>query len=97
MVLVPESLLLELKGKLPKTTLGLGYELDRIQDREDLNSEEKAGLYGQQIARYRHYFEKACNEGKTVSLPPATSTTVSEEVKTPQPPGETGELECQGD
>ena len=99
MVLVPESLLLELKGKLPKSpefqaTLGLGYELDRIQDREDLNPEEKAGLYGQQLARYRHYLEKARSEGRSLSLPPATPTTASGEVKSSQPPAETGELDA---
>ena len=48
MVLVPESLLMELKGKLPKSpefqaTLGLEYELDHIRDREDLDPEEKYG------------------------------------------------------
>lgn len=36
MVLVPETMLIELKGKLPKSpefqsTLGLGYDLDKIQ------------------------------------------------------------------
>ena len=97
MVLIPESLLMELKGKLPKSpefqaTLGLGHELDHIQDREDLNPEEKAGLYGQQLARYRHYLEKARSEENTVSLPPATPTTASGEVKDPQPPAETNEL-----
>ena len=99
MVLVPESLLMELKGKLPKSpecqaTLGLGYELDRIQDREDLDPQEKAGLYGQQLSRYRHYLEKARSEGKTQSLPPATPTTASGEVKTPQAPAETRDLDA---
>ena len=100
MVLVPESLLMELKGKLPKSpefqaTLGLGHELDHIQDREDLNPEEKAGLYGQQLARYRHYLEKARSEGKTVSLPPATPTTDSGEVMADTPPAaETNELDA---
>ena len=99
MVLVPESLLLELKGKLPKSpdfqaALDLGYELDHIQDSEDLNPEEKAGLYDQQLSRYRHFLEKAHNEGKTLSLPPATPTTASGEVKTPQPPAEIGELDA---
>ena len=99
MVLIPESLLMELKGKLPKSpefqaTLGLGHELDRIQDREDLNPEEKAGLYGQQLARYRHYLEKARSEGRSLSLPPATPTTASGEVKSSQPPAETGELDA---
>ena len=99
MVLIPESLLMELKGKLPKSpefqaTLGLGHELDHIQDRADLNPEEKAGLYGQQLARYRHYLEKARSEGNTVSLPPATPTTASGEVKDPQPAAETNELDA---
>lgn len=39
MVLVPEAMLLELKGKLPKspafqTVVGLGQQLDQIQGRE---------------------------------------------------------------
>lgn len=42
MVLVPEAMLLELKGKLPKSpefpgTIGLGHQLDQIQGREVLN------------------------------------------------------------
>lgn len=41
MVLVPETMLLELKGKLLKSpdfqaTIGLGQQLDQIQNREDL-------------------------------------------------------------
>lgn len=41
MVLVSETMLLELKGKLPKSpdfqaTIGLGQQLDQIQNREDL-------------------------------------------------------------
>ena len=89
MVLVPESLLMELKGKLPKSpefqaTLGLGYELDHIEDRQDLDPDEKAGLYGQQLARYRHYLEKARNEGRNISLPPVTPTTATGEAKSSQ-------------
>ena len=98
MVLVPESLLMELKGKLPKSpefqaTMGLGYELDHIQDREDLDPEEKANLYGQQLARYRHYLEKARNEGRSLSLPPVTPTTASGEAKSSQFPVETREVD----
>nr|XP_022307581.1 uncharacterized protein LOC111113578 [Crassostrea virginica] len=61
---------------------------DRIQDREDLNPEEKAGLYGQQLARYRHYLEKARSEGRSLSLPPATPTTASESKIFPTPAGQ---------
>lgn len=40
MVLVPEAMLLELKGKLPKSpefqaTIALGHKLDQMQGRED--------------------------------------------------------------
>lgn len=55
-MLVPEAMLLELKGKLPKSpefqaTIGLGHQLDHIQGREDLNPEEKVALYGHQLHR----------------------------------------------
>lgn len=67
MVLVPEAMLLELKGKLPKSpdfqaTIGLGQQLDQIQNREDLNPEEKAALYGHQLYRYRNYLRQARSE-----------------------------------
>lgn len=60
MVLVPEAMLLELKGKLPKSpefqaTIGLGHQSDHIQGREDLNPEEKVALYGHQLHRYRNF------------------------------------------
>lgn len=64
MVLVPESMLLELKGKLPKppefsAAIGLGQQLDQIESRTDLTPEEKAALYGQQLYRYRNYLAQA--------------------------------------
>lgn len=64
MVLVPESMLLELKGKLPKSpefqaAIGLGHQLDQIETRADLTPEEKAALYGQQLYRYRNYLAQA--------------------------------------
>jgi hypothetical protein len=51
MVFVPEVVLNELKGKLPKppefqSTIGLRSNLDDIEDREDLSPEEKLALYG---------------------------------------------------
>jgi hypothetical protein len=51
MILVPEAMLNELKGKLPKppeflSTVGLRSELDDIEHRDDLTEEEKAALYG---------------------------------------------------
>ena len=95
MVLVPEGLLMELKGKLPKSpdyqaTLGLGYELDHIQDREDLTPREKVSLYGQELARYRHYLERARNEGKiSIPAPPDAPPAVdgaAAAAPPPQPP-----------
>lgn len=82
MVLVPETMLLELKGKLPKSpdfqaTIGLGQQLDQIQNREDLNPEEKAALYGHQLYRYRNYLRQARSEGKEKILP--KPVTVQEE------------------
>lgn len=95
MVLVPEGLLMELKGKLPKSpdyqaTLGLGYELDHIQDREDLTPREKVSLYGQELARYRHYLERERNEGK-ISIPappdaPPAADGAAAAALPPQPP-----------
>lgn len=78
MVLVPEAMLLELKGKLPKSpafqaVVGLGQQLDQIQGREDLNPEEKVSLYGLQLHRYRNYLQQARYQRKkmtfTQSLP----------------------------
>ena len=98
MVLVPEALLMELKGKLHKSpdfqaTLGFGYESDHIQDREDLTPPQKAGLYGQQLSRYLHYLEKAHNEGKSLFLPPVTAATPPAEDGAPQPPAVTRDLD----
>lgn len=64
MVLVPEAMLLELKGKLPKSpefqaVVGLGQQLDQIQGREDLKPEEKVAFYGLQLHRYRNYLQQA--------------------------------------
>lgn len=64
MVLVPESMLLELKGKLPKppefsAAIGLGQQLDQIESRTDLTPEEKAALYGQQLYWYQNYLAQA--------------------------------------
>lgn len=57
----------------------MGYELDHIQDLDDLTPQEKAGLYGQQLTRYRHYLEKARNEGQSLipSLPPTPAPTAA--------------------
>ena len=64
MVLVPEATLTELKGKLPKSpefqaTLGLGQQLDLIQDRDDLPPEERGAWYWHQLYRYRNYLNQA--------------------------------------
>ena len=63
MVLVPETMLNELKGKLPKSpefqsTVGLRSELDGIEHRDDLTPEEKVALYGHQLHRYRQYLQQ---------------------------------------
>lgn len=88
MVLVPEAMLLELKGKLPKSpefqaTIGLGHQLDHIQGREDLNPEEKVALYGHQLHRYRNYLQQARDQGKertfTTPLPRAEKDKVAVE------------------
>ena len=39
-----------------------------------MDPQEKAGLYGQQLSRYRHYLEKARSEGRNLSLPPVAPT-----------------------
>jgi hypothetical protein len=57
-VLVPEVVLNELIGKLPKppefqSTIRLRSDLDEIEHREDLSPEEKLALYGHQLHRYR--------------------------------------------
>ena len=59
MMLVPEAMLLEFKGKLPKSpefqaTIWLGHQLDHIQDRENLPPEQKASLYGHQLHHYQN-------------------------------------------
>ena len=74
MVLVPEVLLNELKGKLPKppefqSTLSIGQELDQITRREDLTPEEKVALYGQELHRYRNYLQQAREPTTTKKTP----------------------------
>ena len=74
MVLVPEVVLNELKGKLPKppefqSTIGLRSDLDNIEHREDLSPEEKVALYGHQLHRYREYLQQARQPGKPVTAP----------------------------
>lgn len=54
MVLVHETMLLELIGKLPKSfefqaTIGLKHQLDQIETRADFTTEEKAALYSHQL------------------------------------------------
>lgn len=97
MVLVPETMLIELKGKLPKSpefqsTLGLGYDLDKIQTREDLSPEEKAALYAHQLFRYRKFLDQARNEGKTISAPPSSIEQTAESETVPDA-SETSEVE----
>ena len=78
MVLVPEVMLNELKGKLPKppefqSTIGLRSDLDAIEHRDDLTPEEKVGLYGHQLHRYREYLHQARQQPTPPSAPPAAS------------------------
>jgi hypothetical protein len=66
----------ELKGKLPKppefqSTIGLRSDLDDIKHRDDLSPEEKVGLYGHQLHRYREYLQQAGQPGKPVTPAPA--------------------------
>ena len=74
MVLVPEVVLNELKGKLPKppefqSTIGLRSELDNIEHRDDLSPEEKVALYGHQLHRYREYLQQARHPLPSTSKP----------------------------
>ena len=79
MVLVPEAMLTELKGKLPKSpefqaTLGLGQQLDLLPDRDDLTPEERGAWYGHQLYRYRNYLKQAREQQgipKSMPAPPA--------------------------
>jgi hypothetical protein len=71
MVLVPEVVLNELKGKLPKppefqSTIGLQSDLDDIVYRDDLSPEEKVALYGHQLHCYREYLQQARQPAKPV-------------------------------
>lgn len=107
MVLVPETMLLELKGKLPKSpefqaTIGLGQQLDQIETRTDLTPEEKAALYGHQLYRYRNYLREARNQGKEkIIIPekPATENEPADPAPPPPPPpppaAEASEMEQQ--
>jgi hypothetical protein len=75
MVLVPEVVLNELKGKLPKppeflSTIELRSDLDDIEHRDDLSPEENVSLYGHQLHRYREYLQQARQPGKPVVPPP---------------------------
>jgi hypothetical protein len=80
MVLIPEVVLNELKGKLPKppefqSIIGLRSDLDDIEHREDLSPEEKVALYGHQPHRYREYLQQARQPSKPVTPPsPAKPT-----------------------
>jgi hypothetical protein len=79
MVLVPEVVLNELKGKLPKppefqSTIRLRSDLDDIEHRDDLSPEEKVALYGHQLHRYRDYLQQARQPGKAPSNSPAKPT-----------------------
>lgn len=91
MVLVPETMLLELKGKLPKSpefqaTIGLGQQLDQIETRTDFTPEEKAALYGHQLYRYRNYLREARNQGKEKIIIPEKPATENEPADPAQPP-----------
>ena len=101
MVLVPEVVLNELKGKLPKppefqSTIGLRSDLDNIEHREDLSPEEKVALYGHQLHRYREYLQQARQPGKP-SAPAAPAPAPAAGVPPPAPPvaGAAGGLEQQ--
>ena len=76
MVLVPEAMLTELKGKLPKSpefqaTLGLGQQLDLLPDRDDLTPEERGAWYGHQLYRYRNYIKQAREQQWIPKIAPA--------------------------
>ena len=78
MVLVPEAMLNELKGKLPKppeftSTIGLRSDLDEIEHRDDLTEKEKVGLYGHQLHRYRQYLQQARHPSAATSSPSPAS------------------------
>jgi SOS-response transcriptional repressor LexA len=90
MVLVPEVVLNELKGKLPKppefqSTIGLRSGLDDIEHREDFNPEEKLALYGHQLHRYREYLQ-ARQPGKPATPPPAKPPEAGVPAAPPTPP-----------
>ena len=79
MVLVPETMLNELKGKLPKSpefqsTIGLRSDLDLIEHRDDLTPEEKVALYGHQLHRYREYLKQARQPATASGTSPAKPT-----------------------
>jgi hypothetical protein len=86
MILVPEVVLNELKGKLPKppefqSTVGLQSDLDNIEHQEDLSPEEKVALYCHQLHCYREYFQQARHPGA-----PAAPPTAAPPAESPQPP-----------
>jgi hypothetical protein len=91
MVLVPEVVLNELKGKLPKppefqSTIGLRSDLDDIQHREDLSPEGKVALYGHQLHRYREYLQQTRQPGKPVTPAPAKPPAAGVPTTPPTPP-----------
>jgi hypothetical protein len=91
MVLVPEVVLNELKGKLPKppefqSTIGLRSDLDDIKHPEDLSPEEKVVLYCHQLHRYREYLQQARQPGKPVTPAPAAPAVAAPVAGVPAPP-----------
>jgi hypothetical protein len=106
MVLVPEIVLNELKGKLPKppefqSTIGLRSDLDDIEHREDLSPEEKVALYGHQLHRYREYLQQARQPGKPAiphgispAKPPAPAVLAAAAVP-PVPVGAAGGIDLE--
>jgi hypothetical protein len=82
MVLVPEVVLNELKGKLPippefQSTIGLRSDLDDIEHRDDLSPEEEVALYGHQLHRYRKYLHQAQQPAKPVAAPGSSTSSWS--------------------
>ena len=103
MVLVPEAMLTELKGKLPKSpefqaTLGLGQQLDLLPDRDDLTPEERGAWYGHQLYRYRNYLKQAREQQgipKSMPAPPAGEGGIAAAAAAAAPPAAHPEIETQ--
>ena len=88
MVLVPEAMLNELKGKLPKppeftSTIGLRSDLDEIEHRDDLTEKEKVGLYGHQLHRYRQYLQQARHPSAATLPSPASAGSAASAASAP--------------